>query len=47
MGLFDRFRRRLKEVGSETDIDELTAVPSSDEESEAVKDGERRRTDAL
>ena len=47
MGLFDRFRRRLKEVGSETDIDELTAAPSSDEESEAVRDGERRRKEAL
>ena len=47
MGLFDRFRRRLKEVGSDTDIDELTADASSMEAEEAEKDGERRREKAL
>ncbi|HJN54850.1 MAG TPA: signal recognition particle-docking protein FtsY [Candidatus Poseidoniales archaeon] len=47
MGLFDRFRRRLKEVGSETDIGELTADPSSEEASAAEKDGERRRQEAI
>ncbi len=47
MGLFDRFRRRLKEVGSETDLGELTADPSSQEATEAERDGERLRKEAL
>ena len=36
MGLFDRFRSRVKEVAEETDLDGLTAEAGSDEAEEAI-----------
>ena len=40
MGLFDRFRSRVKEVAEETDLDGLTAEAGSDEAEEAIAAGE-------
>ena len=36
MGFFDRFKKRVKEVVDETDLDELTAEEGTQEAEEAV-----------
>ena len=37
MGLFDRFKKRVKEVAEEVDSDALTAVEDSEEAAAALK----------
>jgi hypothetical protein len=47
MGLFDRFRKRVTEVASEVDTDELSAEPSSQEAREALIAAENLRSETL
>ena len=41
MGFFDRFRKRVKEVADDTDLDELTAEEDSEEAAEAIAAAEK------
>ena len=41
MGFFDRFRKRVKEVAEDTDLDELTAPEDSDEAQQALAQREQ------
>ena len=41
MGFFDRFRKRVKEVADDTDLDELTADEDSEEAAEAIAAAEK------
>lgn len=41
MGFFDRFRKRVKQVADETDIDDLTADEDSDEAKQALAEREQ------
>ena len=42
MGLFDRFRKRVTEVASEVDTDELSAEENTQEAREALNTAEHR-----
>ena len=45
MGFFDRFRKRVKEVADETDIETLTAEEDSEEAVEALAAAEAHQED--
>jgi len=46
MGLFDKFRKRVKQVAEDTDIDALTADEGSEEAAAAIDSGDRLREQA-
>jgi len=46
MGFFDKFRKRVKEVADDADIDALTADEESEEAAAAIAEGERLREKA-
>ena len=47
MGFFDRFRKRVKEVADDTDLDELTAEEDSEEAAEAIAAAEKLQVSVL